>query len=67
MKNETISTAVMQMEAAVLAELLTEVKETLACDINYKILAAKKQQFTIVDLWNVRKKFRSAASKRNLR
>jgi hypothetical protein len=67
MKNETTTTAMMQMDAAILAELLTEVKETIASDINYKILVAKKQKFNIVDLWNVRRKYRSAASMRNRR
>ena len=67
MKNETISTAMMQMDAAILAELLTEVKETIASEINFKILVAKKQKFNIVDLWNIRRKYKTAASRRNAR
>jgi hypothetical protein len=67
MQNDTTTTAFVQMDPAILAELLIEVKETLASDINFKILVAKKQKFNIVDLWNVRSKFRTASSMRKHR
>ncbi len=63
MRNDT-KTAVVQMEANVLAELLTEVKETIASDINMNVLVAKKNRYGIVDLWNMRRNIRTANNRR---
>jgi hypothetical protein len=63
MRNDT-KTAVVQMEANVLAELLTEVKETIASDINLNVLVSKKHRFGIVDLWNMRRNSRTANNMR---
>jgi hypothetical protein len=66
MINDTKS-AVVQMEANVLAELLTEVKETIASNINLNVLVSKKQVYGIVDLWNMRRNCRMAFSRRSQR
>jgi len=63
MRNDT-KTAVVQMEANVLAELLTEVKETIASDINLNVLVSKKHRYGIVDLWNMRRNSRTATNRR---
>jgi hypothetical protein len=63
MRNDT-KTAVVQMEANVLAELLTEVKETIASDINLNELVSKKHRYGIVDLWNMRRNTRTANNRR---
>jgi len=63
MRNDT-KTAVVQMEANVLAELLTEVKETIAIDINLNVLVSKKHRYGIVDLWNMRRNSRTANNRR---
>lgn len=66
MRNDT-KTAVVQMEANVLAELLTEVKETIASDINLNVLVSKKHHYGIVDLWNMRRNSRTASGRRSQR
>ncbi|HQR94000.1 MAG: hypothetical protein B7Y15_09080 [Bacteroidetes bacterium 24-39-8] len=63
MRNDT-KTAIVQMEANVLAELLTEVKETIASNINLNELVSKKQPYGIVDLWNMRRNSRTATYRR---
>lgn len=63
MRNDT-KTAVVQMEANVLAELLTEVKETIASDINLNVMVSKKHRYGIVDLWNMRRNSRTANNRR---
>ena len=63
MRNDT-KTAIVQMEANVLAELLTEVKETIASDINLNVLVSKKHRYGIVDLWNMRRNSRTANNRR---
>lgn len=63
MRNDT-RTAVVQMEANVLAELLTEVKETIASDINLNVMVSKKHRYGIVDLWNMRRNSRTANNRR---
>ena len=60
MKNEVMP-SIVQMEYGVLENLLTEVKETLATDI--EMPETTKSSFGIVDLWNIRKNARSASSR----
>jgi hypothetical protein len=52
--------SIVQMEYGVLENLLTEVKETLATDIEMPEPA--KPSFGIVDLWNIRRNTKSASS-----
>ena len=47
-----------QMDTEVLKRLTTEVKETLATDIN---MAGPKKQFTAVDLWKIHQAKRQPA------
>lgn len=59
--NSDVMPSIVQMEYGVLKTLFTEVKETLATDI--KMPPPAKPSFSIVDLWNIRKKARSAGSR----
>jgi hypothetical protein len=61
MKNENdVMPSIVQMEYAVLENLLAEVKETLATDI--KMPEKTKPSFGITDLWKIRRNARSARS-----
>lgn len=58
MKNDVMP-SIVQMEAAVLKNLVKEVKETVATGI--EMPATKKtQSFGIADLWNIRRNVTSA-------
>jgi hypothetical protein len=46
---------------------LTEVKETIASDINLNVLVSKKHRYGIVDLWNMRRNSRTASGRRSQR
>ena len=50
--------SIVQMDTETLKRLTTEVKETLATDIN---IAAPKKQFTAVDLWKIHQAKRQPA------
>jgi hypothetical protein len=50
--------SIVQMEPAVLTNLVREVKETLATDI--KMPEPKKRLFTAVDLWKIRSTAKTA-------
>lgn len=50
--------SIVQMEPEVLNNLVKEVKETLATDI--QLPAEKKRLFTPADLWNIRRNTRTA-------
>ena len=50
--------SIVQMEAEVLRQLVTEVRETIATDM--KPVKATRPSFGIVDLWNIRRKMKSA-------
>jgi hypothetical protein len=54
--------SVVQMEPAVLQQLVAEVKETLATDLQ---LAAPRQRrsFGAVDIWNIRRRGKTAAGR----
>jgi len=52
-----------QMEPDVLISLLTEVKETLATGI--QLPAGKQRSFTAADLWNIRRKTKTALGRFN--
>ena len=50
--------SIVQMEPEVLNDLVREVKETLATDIN--LPKAKQQLFTYAQLWNIRRNANTA-------
>ena len=52
------SPSIVQMEPEVLNNLVREVKETLATDI--QLPEAKQPLFTITDLWNIRRNAKTA-------
>ena len=53
--------SIVQIEPAVLSNLVREVKETLATDI--KMPELKKRLFTVADLWNIRRNAKTAQSR----
>ena len=56
--------SVIQIEKESLKELVTEVKETLATDINLKPQVVKQKKFGIADMWNCQRNVRTAVSMR---
>lgn len=58
MKNDVMP-SIVQMEYGVLNQLLTEVKETLATDVEMPEI---KPSFSVVDLWKIRRNVKSARS-----
>ena len=58
MKNDVMP-SIVQMEYGVLNQLLTEVKETLATDVEMPEI---KPSFSVVDLWKIRQSAKSARS-----
>lgn len=52
--------SIVQIEAEILNDLVTEVKETLATDI--KKTKKPERSFGIVDLWNIRRNAKTAGS-----
>ena len=58
-----LKSSIVQMEPEVLNNLVREVKETLATDINMP--GVKKRLFTAADLWNIRRNARTAESRFN--
>jgi len=59
MKNDVMP-SVVQMETELLKRLVTEVKETVATDLN--VPQRKKSTFSVVDLWSIHRKAKSASS-----
>lgn len=53
--------SIVQMEPEVLTNLVREVKETLATDI--EMPEVKKQLFTLADMWNIHRNARTAQSR----
>jgi len=54
--------SVVQMEPELLKRLVTEVKETVA--INVEAPKAKRSALRVVDLWNIQRNVKSAGSMR---
>ncbi len=52
--------SVVQIEEESLKQLVTEVKETLATNINLQPTTAKNKKFGIVDMWNCQRNVRTA-------
>lgn len=61
MKSDVMHSRV-QMEPAILKNLVTEVKETVATEVVYS--KPRKRSFGTVQLWNMRRKSRYAAHPR---
>lgn len=59
MKNDVMP-SIVQMEADELQKLVTEVKETVATIIRYPKTTPAKKTFSSLDMWNIRRDFRSA-------
>jgi hypothetical protein len=56
--------SIVQIEKEKLRNLVTEVKETVATDVNLQSHPVKNRKFGIADLWNVQNMMRTAASLR---
>lgn len=61
MKNDVMP-SVVQMEPELLKRLVTEVKETVAIDVQTP--KAKRNALKVVDVWNIQRSMRSASSMR---
>ncbi len=58
--NSDVMPSIVQMDADVLKNLLTEVKETVATVI--QLPEEKKSSFGVVDMWKIRRTAKSASS-----
>jgi hypothetical protein len=56
--------SIIQIEEESLKKLVTEVKETLATDLNLGTRTPKNKKFGIVDMWNCQRNVRTAVSMR---
>lgn len=61
--NSNVMPSIIQIEKENLKQLVTEVKETLATNINLQPII-KNKKFGIVDLWNCQRNVRTAVSMR---
>ena len=52
--NSNVTNSIIKMEADELSKLITEVKETVATNVN------EKQIFSAADLWSIQKSMRTA-------
>lgn len=64
MKNDVMP-SIVQMEAEELQKLTTEVKETVATGI--QLPAVKKKSFGHLDMWSIRRNFKSATDRMSRR
>jgi hypothetical protein len=60
MKNDVMP-SIVQMEPRVLRQLVAEVQETVATDVD--LAKEKKSSFGIVDLWNIRRNGRASGDR----
>jgi hypothetical protein len=63
MMNSDVMHSIVQMEPAILKNLVTEVRETVATDVEFS--KTPKSVFGVVSLWNIRRNSRYAAHARN--
>ena len=56
--------SIVQIDKENLMKLVSEVKETIATDINYKNKQNTHKKFGIVDMWNCKRSMRTASSLR---
>ncbi|GGA83856.1 hypothetical protein [Puia dinghuensis] len=61
MKSDLVH-SIVQMEANILKQLVTEVKETVATEV--ELPRARKSSFGVTNLWAIRRKSRYAATAR---
>ena len=66
MTDSNVMPSIVQIEGEQLRQLVTEVKETLATNLQMGVKSAKPKRFTTVDLWKCQKKMRTASSLRRL-
>ena len=66
MTNSNVMTSIVQIEKEELRQLVSEVKETLATNLQLDVKSAKPKRFTIIDLWKCHNKMRTASSLRRL-
>ncbi len=59
--NSNVTCSIIDMESGELKELVTEVKETIASNVNEKYV------FSAADLWNIQKSMRTAQSLHRIR
>ena len=62
--NSNVMPSIVQIEEGKLRNLVSEVKETVATDINLQSPGTKQKKFGIVDLWRIQNKMRTATSLR---
>jgi hypothetical protein len=62
MKSDLVH-SIVQMDRQVLDRLVTEVRETVATDVEFS--KARSSSFGVVGLWNIRRNSRYAAHARN--
>lgn len=62
--NSNVMPSIVQIEEENLRNLMAEVKETVATNINHEVRITKQKKFGIVDLWNCRNSMRTATSLR---
>ena len=56
--------SIIQLEEERLKQLMTEVKETIAIDINIQNAEVKDKKFSVTDMWNSQRNLRTADSRR---
>ena len=61
--NHNVNPSIVQIDKEDLKQLVTEVKETLATNINLQS-TPKNKKFAIVDMWNCQRNVRTAVSMR---
>jgi len=62
--NSNVMPSIVQIEKGDLRQLVTQVKETLATNINLQPTRIKNKKFGIVDMWNCQRNLRTAVSMR---
>lgn len=55
--------SIIQLEEESLQQLVTEVKETIATDINFQS-EIKDKKFGVTDMWNSQRNFKTTVSRR---
>lgn len=59
-----VTPSVIKIDREDLKKLVSEVKETLATDVDIQRTTAIQKKFNIADLWNCQKALRTAASRK---
>ena len=64
MTKSNVMTSIVQIEGEELRQLVIEVKETLATNLQLEVNSGIPRRFTTVDLWKCQNKMRTASSLR---